>query len=209
MGRWCLRGKALSVGSLLDPLGLFDGGGSSSASVSSSVNVTIAGLDKIGVTETVELKPIEIKPLSLTETIDLKPVEIKPLSLTETIDLKPVEIKPLTVTMNDNIDLQPINLNESIDLKPVAIDTCQTLRLAPLPETRVSNPYHHRVGYSLFGVEVFGVTYNGESEQNVESPRRAQVVERWGHVEHHRPSSPMVLEGDRGIRVRVLHPDDE
>jgi hypothetical protein len=197
------------VGSLLDPLGLFDSGGGSSASVSSSSTITIAGLDKIGITETVELKPIEIKPLTLNENIDLKPIEIKPLTLNENIDLKPVEIKPLTVTMNDNIDLKPINLNESIDLKPVAIDTCQTLRLAPLPETRVSNPYHHRVGYSLFGVEVFGVTYHGESEQNVESPHRPQIVERSGRVEHHRPPSPIVLEGDRGIRVRVLHPDDE
>jgi hypothetical protein len=197
------------LGDIAGAFGL--GGSSSSASVSSTVNLAIQGLDKIGITETIDLKPIEIKPLALTlnESIDLGPVEIKPLTLTlnENIDLKPVEIKPLT--LNENIDLKPVTLNENIDLKPVAIDSCQTLRIAPLPDTRICNPYHHRVAYSLFGLEIMGVSYHGETEQNIESPRRPQVVERPGRIEHHRPASPTVLGGNRGIRVRVLDPNDE
>ena len=53
--------------------GLFGGDGGSSSQVTSTVNVDIQGLDKIGVTETIELKPVEIKPLKLTldENIDL------------------------------------------------------------------------------------------------------------------------------------------
>ena len=185
------------MGSLLDPLGIFDGGGSSSsATVTSNLNLKIEGLNDMKETLTLDIKPIEVKAL-----------ELKPLTLNENIDLKPIELKP--VTLNENIDLQPVTLNENIDLKPVAIDSCQTLRLAPLPETRVCQPYHHHVGYTLFGVEVMGMTYHGESEQLIGSPRRPQVVERTEHIEHRHPAGPTELGGSRGIRVRVLDPDDE
>jgi hypothetical protein len=168
--------------SFLDPLGLFDGGGSSSsASVTSTVNLDVQGLDKIGVTETIELKPIEIKPLTINENIDLKPV-----------------------TVNENIDLKPITLNENIDLKPVAVDTCQTLRLAPLPETTICNPYRHHVAMNLFGLEFMSMTFHGQSEQEIHSPRRPQVTERTRFPDRgHEPSATVIGEG-RGIRVRVV-----
>ncbi len=156
--------------------GLFGDGGSSS-SVTSTVNVDIQGLNNIGLNETIELKPIEVKPLK--------------------------------VTLDENIDLKPVTLNENIDLKPVAVDTCQTLRLAPLPETRVSNPYHHRVTYHLFGMEMMNISYTGESGQNVESPHHPQVVEseRWGGG--HRDEHHMIVGESPGIRVRVIRPDEE
>ena len=189
--------------------GLFGDGGSSS-SVTSTVNVDIQGLNNIGLNETIELKPIEVKPLKVTldETVTIKPVtlneniDLKPVTLNENIDLKPV-------TLNENVDLKPVTLNENIDLKPVAVDTCQTLRLAPLPETRVSNPYHHRVTYHLFGMEMMNISYTGESVQNVESPYHPQVVEgqRWGGG--HRDEHPMMAGESPGIRVRVLRPDEE
>ena len=189
--------------------GLFGDGGSSS-SVTSTVNVDIQGLDKIGLNETIELKPIEVKPLKVTldETVTIKPVtlneniDLKPVTLNENIDIEPV-------TLNENIDLKPVTLNENIDLKPVAVDTCQTLRLAPLPETRVSNPYHHRVTYHLFGMEMMNISYAGESGQNVESPHHPQVVEgpRWGGG--HRDEHPIIVGESPGIRVRVLRPDEE
>ena len=115
------------------------------------------------------------------------------------IDLKPV-------TLNENIDLKPVTFNESIDLKPVAVDTCQTLRLAPLPETEVCQPYRHHVGYTMFGVEYMGVSYDGESKQLIDSPRRPQVVEHFGHGDRRPP--PQTFSGDRGIRVRVLDADE-
>jgi len=184
--------------------GLFGDGGSSS-SVTSTVNLDIQGLDKIGLNETIEVKPLKV---TLDETVTIKPVtlnenvDLKPVTLNENVDLKPV-------TLNENIDLKPVTLNENIDLKPVAVDTCQTLRLAPLPETRVSNPYHHRVTYHLFGMEMMNISYAGESGQNVESPHHPQVVEgpRWGGG--HRDEHPMIVGESPGIRVRVLRPDEE
>jgi hypothetical protein len=186
--------------------GLFGGDSGSSSSVSSTVNVDIQGLNNIGLTETIELKPIELKPvtLTLTETVDLKPIEVKPLKVTldENIDLKPV-------TLNENIDLKPVTLNENIDLKPVAVDTCQTLRLAPLPDTRVTNPYHHRVTYHLFGMEMMSVSYAGESGQNVESPHHPQVVEGPSWLGHRAEERPRDMGEGHGIRVRVLPRDED
>jgi hypothetical protein len=166
-----------------DITGLF-GGDSSSA----TVNLNVNGLNNIGETITLE-------PVTLNENIDLQPV-------TATIDLQPV-------TLNENIDLQPVTLNENIDLKPVAVDSCQTLRLAPLPETRVSSPYHHRVTYNLFGLELMNICYTGESGQNIESPRHPQVVEppAWGPG--HRDDPPVITGESPGIRVRVLRPGEE
>jgi hypothetical protein len=193
--------------SFLDPLGIFDGGGSSS---SSSVTLTINGLDKIGETielKPIELKPIELKPVTINENIELKPVELKPVTINENIDLKPVEVKPLTI--NENIDLKPVTIAESFDLKPVAVDTCQTLKLAPFPDTEVCQPYRHHIAYTLFGIEYAGVTYDGEAKQVIESPRRPQVIERIGHTEPRRLPPVTEYTGSRGIRVRVLDPDDE
>jgi hypothetical protein len=164
--------------------------------------VTLQGGEKpVALTETIELKP-----LTLTENVNVggteKPlsIELKPVTVNENIDLKPV-------TVNENIDLKPVTLNENIDLKPVAVDTCQTFKLAPLPETAVRQPYRHHVGYTMFGVEYMGVSYDGESKQLIDSPRRPQVVEHFGHSEHRRPPSTE-FSGDRGIRVRVLDPDE-
>lgn len=198
--------------SFLDPFGLFDGGGSSSsASVSSTVNLNVQGLNDIGLKETIELKPVEIKPLTLNSNLAVKPLEIKPLTVNENIDLKPVtltntvDVKPLRLT--ETIDLKPVTLNENIDLKPVALDSCQTLRLAPLPETRICNPYHHRMSISLLGLDVLAMTWDGESEQDVHSPRHADATRRtqfrdrdWAPAEHRTASSG-------GIRVRVLDDD--
>lgn len=162
--------------------GLFGDSGSSST-VSSTLNVDVQGLNNIGVSETITLKPV-------TATVN------------ENVSLQPV-------TLNENIDLQPVTLNESIDLKPVAVDTCQTLRLAPLPETRVSNPYHHRVAYHLFGMEIANVTYTGESGQNIESPHHRQGAERRDWSGGHPDERSMVVRESQGIRVRVLRPDEE
>jgi hypothetical protein len=195
--------------------GLFGDSGSSST-VSSTLNVDVQGLNNIGVSETITLKPVtatvnenvSLQPVTLNENIDLQPVtlnenvDLKPVTLNENIDLQPV-------TLNENVDLKPVTLNESIDLKPVAVDTCQTLRLAPLPETRVSNPYHHRVAYHLFGMEIANVTYTGESGQNIESPHHRQGAERRDWAGDHPDERSMVVRESQGIRVRVLRPDEE
>ena len=86
------------MGSFLDPLGIFDGGGSSSsASVTSTVNLDIKGLDNIKETLTLG------GGLTNTETLNLGGAT----TINQTIELEPVsELKPVTV--NENIDLKPV-----------------------------------------------------------------------------------------------------
>ena len=189
--------------SFLDPI-FGGGGGGSSSSVTSTVNLNVNGLNDmkstVGVTETLEVKPLEIKPLSFTEVLEVKPLELKPVTVNETLELKPV-------TVNETLELKPVTVNETFDLRPVAIDSCQTVRLAPLPETRVCQPYRHHVGFTLFGVEWGGVSYDGEAQQVIESPRRPQVVQSVERHAHRRPSRPDKVVGGGGLRVRVVHPD--
>ena len=194
--------------SFLDPI-FGGGGGGSSSSVTSTVNVNVNGLDDmkttvdlkpVSLSETLEVKPLEIKPLSFTEVLEVKPLELKPVTVNETLELKPV-------TVNETLELKPVTVNETFDLRPVAIDSCQTMRLAPLPETRVCQPYHHHVGYTLFGVEWGGVSFDGEARQVVESPRRPQVVQSVERHAHRRRSRPGEVKGGGGLRVRVVPAD--
>jgi hypothetical protein len=202
--------------SIFDAVGSLLGGGGGSSSASVTTNLNINGLDKmkstihldpVTVTETIDLRPVELKPFTFNENIDMKPLELRPVTLNENIDVKPLELRP--VTLNENIDVKPVTVSETFDLRPVAIDSCQTMRLAPLPDTHVCQPYRHHVSYTMFGVEWSGVTYEGESEQMIESPRRPQVVERHGLSHHRSPGSAARITGDRGIRVRVVDPDDD
>jgi hypothetical protein len=174
--------------------------GGSDTSVSSTV--TIAGLDNIKVTTLGDPQ----KPVTLNETIDIKPIELKPVTLNENIDIKPIELKP--VTLNENIDIKPIELkpltlNENIDLQPVAVDTCQTLRLAPLPDTSVCNPYTHRIAFGVLGFEVATVAFTGETEQQIRSPQRSVRTNRTRIEDPHPSRKPRVIGQPRGISIRV------
>lgn len=190
--------------SFLDPI-FGGGGGGASSSVTSTMNLNVNGLDNmksaVGLDiKPLEIKPLEIKPLTFNEVIEVKPLELKPLTVNETLELKPV-------TLNETVELKPVTVNETFDLRPVAIDSCQTMRLAPLPETRICQPYRHHVAYTMFGMEIGAVTYEGESQQNIESPRRPQVVESVELVRPRRRRYPAKVVGGGGIRVRVVHPD--
>jgi hypothetical protein len=186
---------------LFDPITSLFGGGGSSSAVSSTVNSTvkIEGLNDIKF----ELKPVELKPVKFEETIELKPVKFE-----ETIELKPVKFEQHValepVTLNENIDLKPVTLNENIDLKPVAVDTCQTLRLAPLPDTSVCNPYTHRVAVGLLGFEIATVAFTGETEQQIRSPQRSVRTNRTRHEDRHAPPQPRVVGQPRGISIHVV-----
>ncbi|HEY7054340.1 MAG TPA: hypothetical protein VH496_19720 [Mycobacterium sp.] len=142
--------------------------------------------------------------VSSSVTLDIKPTSA--MTLNENIDIKPVELKP--VTLNENIDLQPVTLNENIDLKPVALDSCQTLKLAPLPETTVCNPYHHRIAMTVFGIEIMNLVFGGQTEQNIQSPRRPRVTERTHNSEAHHPHHRKAHGHTGGISVRVIDPDE-
>ena len=185
-----------------DIVGTLTGAGSSSASVSSTVNLhsTIGGTDK----------PVYVKldPVAVTENIGGTdtPLELKPITLSEHIGGTGTPLDVGIGGTDKPLELKPVTLNENIDLKPLAVDTCQTLKFAPLPDTSVCNPYRHRIAMSMWGVEVLTLAFHGETEQQIRSPRSALRTRR---TEHGRPRSaePQVIGRPRGISVRVIDGD--
>ncbi|MEZ4702597.1 MAG: hypothetical protein R2834_19850 [Rhodothermales bacterium] len=82
-----------------------------------------------------------------------------------------------------------------IDLKPVALDQCLRIRLDPVPTTHLHQPYRQHIGFSLFGIEIFGIDLHGEMNAFIEgSDRKPHVVPTRAHTEDHRGP---------GVRIRL------
>jgi len=65
----------------------------------------------------------------------------------------------------------------AIDLQPVVVDQCLRLSLGALPPTLVCLPNRQRLGLTLFGIEVFGLTLDGESRIVVSDlPKTPHIV---------------------------------
>jgi hypothetical protein len=91
---------------------------------------------------------------------------------------------PGTIRTNGNLDLaitQPIRseAKAELDIKPLALDQCLTIRIAPLPPTKVRQPYQQHFGLTLFGIEWFGINVEGELQVIISDlPRKPSIV--WG-----------------------------
>lgn len=160
-----------------------------------------------------QTQTLEVRPLSQT-------LEVKPITQTsnsnETLDLRPVK-----VDSHQGVTYDPIrtDANSTVDLKPIALDVCMRTGPASLPPTHVCEPYQHRIGLTLLGVEVFGVAWSGET-QTVVAERGGRPMIAWGpvtaapptvhvglpqhgyhsqgHHSHHRPHH-----GGGGLRIRL------
>jgi hypothetical protein len=70
-----------------------------------------------------------------------------------------------------------LDTRSAIDLQPVVVDQCLKLSLGALPPTLVCLPTHQRLGLTLFGVEVFGLTFEGESRVVVSDlPKHPHII---------------------------------
>jgi hypothetical protein len=93
-----------------------------------------------------------------------------------------------------------VGLRAGIDLQPVVFDQCLRLSLGPLPATRICLPNRQHVGLTLFGVEVFGITLEGEANILVGEPeRQTQIVKS---APAHSKSAPPKA-GSDGVRIRL------
>ena len=109
-----------------------------------------------------------------------------------------MEIKPITLNNNSDIGLD-------MDIKPVQLDFCLKLDFGGPPPMCIRKPYSHHFGITLFGVELLGLNFSGESRTIIdELPKRPQVA--WGGehairhpaVEH----APQVSGPESGLRIR-------
>jgi hypothetical protein len=77
-----------------------------------------------------------------------------------------------------DLKLEPLKLSSDstseIDVKPLAIDSCQTLKLAPLPPIKMEQPYSQHFGITFMGMELWGFNMSGKSETFLHSPRKPQ-----------------------------------
>jgi hypothetical protein len=140
----------------------------------------------------------EIAPLTVNSNIAVtKPIVTQSTTDSDSkasIDLK---VEPLKVDSDSKSE---------IDIKPLVVDSCQTLKLAPLPATCVEQPYTHHFGFTFMGIELWGFNVSGTSETAVRSPERSRFHSV--HVGHHGHSSEEVPPHDGGgneggLRVRI------
>jgi hypothetical protein len=105
------------------------------------------------------------------------------------IDLK---VEPLSVTSDSKSE---------IDLKPVAVDSCQTIKLAPLPPSHMEQPYSQHFGFTFMGVELFGFSTSGRYETFLNNPSPPAP----GGIRHEHSGR---LGRRHGISVRVIDSDE-
>lgn len=162
---------------------------------SGPITVDVTGLNDIEATLTIP-KPIELD----TKLTLIVPDPIKTDSKWDSQSV---------IDTKSAIDSKSvIDTKSAIDLQPVAIDQCLRLSLAPLPATRICFPNRQRIGLTLFGVEVFGLTLDGDAEVVIGPPHRETHIvggearalhADHGHHDHdHHPGDP-----GPGLRIRL------
>jgi hypothetical protein len=113
--------------------------------------------------------------------------------------------------LNSTMEIKPITLNNTsdigldMDIKPVTLDFCLKLDFGGPPPMCIRNPYSHHFGITLFGVELLGFNFSGESRTIIdELPKKPQVA--WGgeRAIRHRSGErdPQVSEAESGLRIR-------
>jgi hypothetical protein len=157
-----------------------------------------------------------------SNTTSSETIDIKPLSQTsnQTMDLKPVKVDS---NNRQEVAYDPIRTDASstFDVKPLMFDMCMRTGPAPLPPTHICEPYHHRIGFTLLGVEVMGLSWSGESQTIVDDRARRPFVAfgavtpapphhvglpapHHGHRHHHEPGLGIKRKRDgHGLRVRL------
>jgi hypothetical protein len=169
----------------------------SDVTITSTSNDTIdvVGLDKINVGLTLGLpQPFKTEG---SNTYDIKPLST---DNSFTIDIKP---------LNADLKLEPLRTDShaTLDLKPVVLDLCLTLNIGKVPSFCIRQPYRHRIGFSLFGMEVWGFSFSGEQETIIEErgprPQIAAGGASWPPAEPYRTERAEPHASGGGLRVRL------
>lgn len=133
------------------------------ANIDSSNSVEIVGLDDIGMRMELVL-PDPIHTVGRNEFAITEPVRME---------------NDISADLNTTMDIKPIQLSNDInmDIRPVVMDLCFKLEFGGPPPTCIRQPYNHHFGITLFGTEVLGFNFVGESRTIVEElPKKPQLV---------------------------------
>jgi hypothetical protein len=182
------------------------GGGSSTSSTvevtaESTNTVDIVGLDDVDVDLTLNVP----EPIETAHTLNVP----EPIETAHTLDLRPVDID-LDTTSNSTsrLTIDPLETDSrlSVDLRPVVLDLCLTANVGKVPDVCIRQPYHHHIGITLFGMEMFGFTFSGEQQTVVEELGRQPKLALGGAGQdwpprHERGAPPTRDAG--GLRIRL------
>jgi hypothetical protein len=161
-----------------------------------------AGLDDIRIKEIPALtvnsnlavtQPIVTQSTSKSDSSANLDLKVEPLN----VDLK---VEPLKVSSDST---------SAIDLKPVAIDSCQTLKIAPLPPIKMEQPYSQHFGITFMGMELWGLNISGRYDTFLHSPPKPrhytlqapEPCDCCGEPAHEPRRAP--TQPPSGLRVRV------
>jgi hypothetical protein len=172
------------------------GGGSSTVTVNN-------GPVTVDADSTVEVKGLD--DIKLT----LQPSPLKTESKQELLLPQPFKTESKLDTKSDVTSDSKSAM--AIDLKPVALDVCLNTS-TKLPQGQICQPFSYHLGFTMFGMEYFGVTFGGESRTVMQDLPKKPAVD-WPaqqNTSHQPPHATAPARdqsfhapGDRGLRVRV------
>ncbi len=143
----------------------------------------------------------EIAPVTINSNLAVtQPIVTESTSKSDSTAGVDLKIEPLKVSSDSTSE---------IDVKPLAIDSCQTLKLAPLPPIKMEQPYSQHFGITFMGMELWGFNMSGKSETFLHSPPKPrhysvqipEPCECCGEPAH--KPQPAPAQPRSGLRVRV------
>lgn len=134
-----------------------------------------------------------------------KPIVTQSTSVSDSTAKLDLKIEPM------DIKIEPLKVESdsrsTLDVKPLAVDSCQTLKLAPLPPIRIEQPYSQHFGFTYMGMELWGFTVSAKSETFLHSPPKPQYYStRAPEIESpHKDAGSSVppARSKGGLRVRI------
>ncbi|MGH9697417.1 MAG: hypothetical protein ACRD5Z_24955 [Bryobacteraceae bacterium] len=143
----------------------------------------------------------EIAPVTINSNVAVtQPIVTQSTSKSDSTASVDLKVEPLKVSSDSTSE---------IDVKPLAIDSCQTLKLAPLPPIKMEQPYSQHFGITFMGMELWGFNVSGKSETFLHSPTKPQhysvqipePCDSRGEPAH--KPQPASVQPRSGLRVRV------
>jgi hypothetical protein len=139
--------------------------------------------DGIDVTNTFDVT------LSVPDPIETRIVVPEPIRTESSSEFAITQ--PIVMQNSMALDIQPLRTelavtepivtesasNIALDVRPMVVDLCFKVEFGDFPATCIRQPYQHHFGITLFGVELLGFNFVGESQTIIDSiPKRPQIA---------------------------------
>jgi hypothetical protein len=94
--------------------------------------------------------------------------------------------------------------NLGLDIRPLVMDFCFKFEFGKLPSACIRQPYQHHFGITLFGMEVLGFNFAGESRIMIDEVQKRPQVAWGGEPGEHGHAHHREHEAEPGgLRIRL------